>query len=225
MEAVLRLAAGRGATLMTDADNLSAAERAAPRPASTSSSLLARVRAGEPEGWRRLAALYTPLVLWWSRRHGLREPDAEDVAQEVFRTVAARFPRFMKDSRGGSFRGWLRAITHNKLGDFFRQAGKQPRAAGGSDMQDLLAEVPADPDSAAGPGDEASERHLLVRRALELIRDEFEARTWQAAWLVTVEEQGAADVAARLGMSAGAVYTAKSRVLSRLRQELADFLP
>jgi DNA-directed RNA polymerase specialized sigma24 family protein len=39
-----------------------------------------------------------------------------------------------------------------------------------------------------------------------------------------VEGKRPAQVAAALGMSAGAVYTAKSRVLGRLRELLSDLL-
>jgi RNA polymerase sigma-70 factor (ECF subfamily) len=59
---------------------------------------------------------------------------------------------------------------------------------------------------------------------MKLVRDEFEAQTWEAAWRVVVEGQRPADVATDLGMSRGAVYMAKSRVLSRLREELQGLL-
>jgi RNA polymerase sigma-70 factor (ECF subfamily) len=70
----------------------------------------------------------------------------------------------------------------------------------------------------------ASERALLVRRALELVRPEFQERSWTAAWRVVVEGESPADVATALGLTAGAVYTAKSRVLGRLRELLSDLL-
>jgi RNA polymerase sigma-70 factor (ECF subfamily) len=62
----------------------------------------------------------------------------------------------------------------------------------------------------------------LLRRGLELIRGEFEPRTWQAFWLTAVEGRSPKDVAHELGMSDGAVRVAKSRVLHRLRTELGD---
>jgi RNA polymerase sigma-70 factor (ECF subfamily) len=59
---------------------------------------------------------------------------------------------------------------------------------------------------------------------LNQIRSEFTEKTWAAFWRVTIEEQAPADVAAELGMSVGAVYIAKSRVLHSLRQWLGDLI-
>jgi RNA polymerase sigma-70 factor (ECF subfamily) len=64
----------------------------------------------------------------------------------------------------------------------------------------------------------------LLHRALELVRLEFEDRTWQAFWWVTVEGQAVADVAGDLGMSRNAVYIARSRILPRLHQEFGDLI-
>ncbi len=60
----------------------------------------------------------------------------------------------------------------------------------------------------------------LAARALDLARNEFEETTWKAFWMTTVEERDADTVGRELGLSRGAVYTAKSRVLNRLRKEL-----
>jgi RNA polymerase sigma-70 factor (ECF subfamily) len=59
---------------------------------------------------------------------------------------------------------------------------------------------------------------------LDLVRGEFENRTWEAFWRTAVEDRPARDVADELGMSVLAVYKAKSRVLRRLRQELGDLV-
>jgi RNA polymerase sigma-70 factor (ECF subfamily) len=63
----------------------------------------------------------------------------------------------------------------------------------------------------------------LRRRAMELVRGDFEEQTWQAFWRAAVEGDTLADVAADLGISVWAVYKARARVLSRLRQELDGF--
>ena len=62
----------------------------------------------------------------------------------------------------------------------------------------------------------------LIRRALELIRTEFEDRTWQAFWLMTVGQNSSTEVAQKMKMTPGAVRQAKYKVLRRLRQELGD---
>ena len=53
---------------------------------------------------------------------------------------------------------------------------------------------------------------------------EFEPATWKACWESIVEGRSAAEVAAYLGISANAVYIAKSRVLTRLREVIGEFL-
>jgi RNA polymerase sigma-70 factor (ECF subfamily) len=60
------------------------------------------------------------------------------------------------------------------------------------------------------------------KRALNLIRCEFEDRTWQAFWLTVVEGKSPQELSSDLGMSPGAIRVAKARVLRRLRDELLE---
>jgi RNA polymerase sigma-70 factor (ECF subfamily) len=192
----------------------------------TSLSLLERVRARDPAAWAQLVNLYGPLVYGWCRRAELQPADAADVGQEVFAAVARAIGGFRHDRPGATFRGWLYVITRNKLRD--RAAAPGAVGTGGSDAQRRLAEVHAgQPDEATEPGadpEEANGRKALCRRAIECIRGEFEPRTWEAFWRVFVDGQAAADVASALGISANAVYLAKSRVLRRLRDEFAALI-
>ncbi len=196
-----------------------------PQPSSaTSRSLLGRVQANEPEAWERLVHLYAPLVLHWCRQAGLQDQDVADVFQEVFQAVVVYVGSFRKERERDTFRGWLRRITQNKLHDYFRGLGRETRGVGGSSARERLGQfaAPVPSEENLVPDDEG-ERRLFVR-ALELIRGEFEERTWQAFWRTAVEGRAAKDVAADLSMSAGAVRVAKSRVLHRLRQELGDLM-
>ncbi len=192
----------------------------AANPGSTASNLLGLVKANEGPAWRRLAALYTPLVYSWARHAGLQAEDASDVVQEVFRAVLTHIADYEAGPGPGSFRAWLWTITRNKLNDHWRRQRRQPVAVGGSDAQERLLESPA-PEC---PQDEepAGAGGGVLQRALERIRPRFEERTWQAFYRVTAEGQGPAEVAAALGMSVNAVYVARSRVLARLRQELGE---
>jgi len=192
-----------------------------PDGASIAPSLLLRARAHDPQAWRRLTYLCLPVVLNWARRAGLKAHDAEDVAQEVFRAVAMHLPSFRRDRAGDTFRGWLWTITRSKLQDHWRKREAQPCAAGGTDAQVRLAQTPVFDNSSFIEQCQESDESAVVRRGLELIRPEFEGRTWQAFWRVTVDGEPAAQAGAALGLSAGAVYVAKSRVLRRLGEELA----
>jgi RNA polymerase sigma-70 factor, ECF subfamily len=190
----------------------------------TSLSLLQRIRAGDADGWRRVVELYTPLAYHWCRRWGVEGADADDILQEVFHAASQGLAGFRREREGDTFRGWLRAITHHKVQSFWRGRARQPDPPGGSEALQRLHELPGPaPDGSEDP-DEASQVSALFHRALSLVRSEFEAKTWQAFWRVTVDGQPSAEVAAELGMTANAVRMAKSRVLRRLREEVGELV-
>jgi RNA polymerase sigma-70 factor, ECF subfamily len=173
------------------------------------------------EAWRRLVKLYSPLVYTWAKRFGLENQDAADVLQEVFYAVSRFIAGFESNRSSGRFRAWLWTVTRNKVRDHFRS--KQTTAVGGSEMQLTLQGIP-DEEPPSWSGDAEIGRGQLMRRALEIIRNDFEPHTYQAFWRLAVENQTAADIARDLGLSVDSVYQAKTRVLRRLREELHDFV-
>jgi RNA polymerase sigma-70 factor (ECF subfamily) len=199
----------------------------------TSLSLLERVKADDQQAWQRLVGLYSPLVCHWCARWQVTGADADDVLQEVFVAVAAGIEKFQQSRPNapsaatgpeatGTFRGWLGAITRNKLRDFYKRRQRQPAAQGGSDVHRLLQEIPASTlsDDAA----DAAQLSDVYHRALELIRGDFADHTWQAFWRTAVDNQTPAEVAPALGMSKAAVRQAKARVLRRLKEEVGDLI-
>jgi RNA polymerase sigma-70 factor, ECF subfamily len=179
----------------------------------TSASLLERLRRpGEEAAWTRFVKLYSPLLYTWAHHLGLHDPDAADLVQEVFATLVQKLPEFEYDQQN-SFRSWLRTVTLNKWRDRCRR--RVPAALAPDDA--ALAQLAAAETETFG---EAEYRQHLVTRALQLMQSEFSPLTWKACWEHVVAGRRAAEVAAELGISAGSVYVAKSRVLCRLREEL-----
>ncbi|MGL4555816.1 MAG: RNA polymerase sigma factor [Gemmataceae bacterium] len=186
----------------------------------TSLSLLELARGRDAGAWHKLVHLYSPLIFSWARRADLGDADASDLVQDVWQSVAAALERFRRDAGSGTFRGWLWTVARNKLNDHFRARRGKPEAAGGTEANRLLESVPEQE-----PADEAdADGHALLHRTLELLRPEFEERTWRAFWGMTVEGRPAGEVAEGLGMAPNAVHQARFRVLRRLRQEMAGLV-
>jgi RNA polymerase sigma-70 factor (ECF subfamily) len=181
-------------------------------------SLLDRLRRpDEPAAWERFVRLYTPLLSHWAHRLGLQGPEAADLVQDVFALLVQKLPEFRYDP-GKRFRAWLWTVTRNRCRERLRRPGTlvQP------DDAEALARL-AGPDETEAVAEEEY-RQYLTRRALALMKAEFQPATWQAFWACVVHERSAAEVARELGISENAVYLAKGRVLRRLRVELDGLL-
>jgi RNA polymerase sigma-70 factor (ECF subfamily) len=148
---------------------------------------------------------------------GLQAQDASDLVQDVFTTLVQKLPEFTCDPQK-SFRAWLKTVALNRWRDLRRRKAAAPVSVG----PDVLDDVPV-PDAATALF-EGEYQQYLVGRAVEIMQADFQPSTWKACWAVVVEGKGAAQVAAELGLTLTAVYSARARVLRRLREELAGLL-
>lgn len=162
---------------------------------------------------------FAPIVYRWCRRSGIAEADAPDVVQDVFATVARRVRDFERRREEGSFRAWLATITRSRVLDFLRRESKHPTPAGGTDALNQLQGIPDDIDSSICLD---SIESPLAKRVMEMARTEFEEVTWRAFWMTTIESLSPAITAERLQISLASVYQARTRVLRKLRQRMAE---
>jgi RNA polymerase sigma-70 factor (ECF subfamily) len=189
----------------------------------TSVSLLERLSDRPTDlDWTRLFALYQPLLRSWALRAGLGDADADDLVQETLTVVVREVAEFDR-GRVGAFRSWLRAILANRLRDFFRARHAHPVATGGSDFQERLDQLEA-PDSELSRLWDREHDHHVAGKVMKLVQNDVEAATWQAFRRQVLDGVPASTVAAELGLSHNAVLLAKSRVLKRLRAELAGLV-
>src|SRR3954470_505581 len=171
----------------------------------TSLSLLARARANDQDAWARLTSLYRPLVAFWCRRAHCPAQEVEDVTQEVFAAAAAGLAAFRHGRPGDSFRGWLRGTTRNQVLLYFRRNQGRPQPVGGSAALEAVRDLP---DLLVEPADEEAEVGLVYRHAVELVRGEFEQRTWHIFWRNVIEGISPAAVAEEMNTTPAAVRQA-----------------
>jgi RNA polymerase sigma-70 factor (ECF subfamily) len=184
----------------------------------TSLSLLERLhRDGDAPSWARLLSIYEPLLNCWLRRQGLQEADVHDLVQDILVIVCQELPQFEHNGRAGAFRNWLRQVMINCLRAHRRRKPADAGAFG------ALVDNLEDPGSGLGGTWEREHDQFVLCKLTEMIRPEFEPTTWEAFERTVMRAEPTAKVAEALGVSTNAVLVAKSKVLSRLREEKAQF--
>ena len=188
----------------------------------TSESLLFRLQ-DSPDGdidqnaWEKFVQLYTPLMFHWARKVGLQQSDAADLVQDVLSIVFRRLPGFQYDA-AGSFRGWLRTVTLNK----FREK-KRKRVTDVSIASNSVLEQIASLKSAESTWDLDYGR-MLLQQTMEQMEPDFHPGTWQALRAVMAEGMTVDQAAETTGVSIWTIYSAKARLMKRLREELKGLL-
>lgn len=185
----------------------------------TRASLLVQLRDGSNHAaWQEFVKLYGPVVYGFARKRGLQDADAADLMQDVMRSVSAAIVRLDYDRNQGTFRGWLFTISRNKIFNFLSARRIRPQGSGDTGAHRMLDAQPNGREDADAW--ELEYQRRLASLAMERIKSEFQEKSWQAFWLTAVEGQAASEVSKQLGLSAGAIYVAKSRVLARLKEEV-----
>ena len=182
----------------------------------TQPSLLVRIRdTRDAVAWQQFVEIYAPLIYNHLRKQHLQDADAADVTQDVLRTVSQSIGQWNYDRGRGTFRGWLLSVVHSRLTDFRRR--QQRHQAVVSVAANAAQREPDDHSSAEWDRD--YERQLF-HAAATAVRGDFSDSSWQGFWLAAVHGRPAQEIATPLNISTAAVYLAKARVMTRIREQL-----
>lgn len=180
--------------------------------ATTPASLLFRLRYhSDSVAWIEFVDVYSPLIYDYGRSCGLQSSDAADVSQEVLLRVAKAIRAFEYDREKGLFRDWLARIVLNEVRRFIKKQANLPLPA---------EELDRSPGTLESAWNEHFQQYLFAK-ALERCQCHFTRETWaifQRSW---IEKNPPDQVADSLGVSVEQIYVARSRVLKRLRHEVA----
>ncbi len=187
----------------------------------TNESLILRVKdPADAAAWSDFLAIYRPVVVRMACGRGLQHADADDLAQQVFLSVARAIEDWEPAPQQPPFRAWLSRISRNAIVNALTR--KKPDAAGGStSVQEMLRELPERDDETTQQVIEESRREAM-RWAAEEIRSEFTEVTWAMFWLSSIEGKSVAEVARTQDKTLGAVYMARFRVMQRLKEKVLE---
>lgn len=189
----------------------------------TSLSLLGRAKENDQDAWRQVVHLYGPLVEKWCHRFNLNAEDTADVFQDTFSTVSRHIVDFSPRRSAASFRSWLKTIVRTRAIDHLRKKARHVDASGGTAAQMMFAETP-DPLAEENEDEDQADDALIVHRAMELIKGEFDPRNWAAFEQVALKGRSATEVADEIGVSAQTIRQANYRIRRRLRLILEDLV-
>lgn len=186
----------------------------------TSYSLIGRVHdPANGAAWAEFLGIYQPVVYRMARRRGLQDADAHDVVQQVFASIARSIDTWTGGADRPPFRAWLTTVARNAItNDLTRRP--RDRAAGSTSVVQQLHELPAPEETTSEIIREA--RREIIHWAARQIRPEFTEQTWEIFWKTSIDGIAIAEVSASTGRSVGAIYVARHRVLTRLKEKVTE---
>ncbi|QDT11852.1 sigma-70 family RNA polymerase sigma factor [Planctomycetes bacterium K23_9] len=181
----------------------------------TRPSILLRLRdPTDDEAWTVFESIYRSVVVRTAKRRGLQHADAEDVAQVVMTNLSRKEWEFAPDSSNARFRTWLVRVVENAIVDHLRRNQRHQHATLIEDeryVESMDQEL------------ESEYRCEVFHWAADIVKKEFSMSAWNVFWATTVENRSIADVAGELDQSTGAIYSCRSRIMRRLKQQVCQF--
>lgn len=188
--------------------------------AQTRHSLLLRLRRHDHDAWAEFLAVYEQAIYRYCRSRKLQDADARDATQEVLAAVHARIDHWQRDASRGGLRAWLFQVARNISVNMLRARARRNGHGAGSNAMQTLVNVPQS-DETEAEAFQQEYRRALFGWAAEQVRPEVRERTWKSFWMTAIEGQKPEAVAKQLKLSVGTVYTAKCRVVARIRTVIA----
>lgn len=184
----------------------------------TRSSLLRAVT--DPAGgtrWEEFDRTYRAVVVGMARRSGLGHHDAEDVAQDVFRSLVVSLTRYEVRPHKGSFRRYLANLVRWRVQSKFRVQQRQPRTLATEDEVEVAV---AGPDEDGRPASGDPDFRAAVVGAMAAMGADLSDRDLQILHLYYCNEWTVERIAELLKVSEGHVYVIAHRNKQRLIREI-----
>lgn len=189
----------------------------------TCTTLLEQLNDPQDAAWTGFVNHYRPVLLAIAWRRGLKGDRADDAVQATLTTFFETYRGGRFNREEGGLKNWLLGIARNKFREALRAVANSPAQFPETSMStDYVARIP---DSETGSDTiewEEWERAVFAE-CLPRVREEVDRTTFEAFRLYGIEGLPASQVAERLGTTANAVYIAKHRALTRLRELAKEY--
>ena len=181
----------------------------------TQVTLLERLREGsDPLAWDEFYQRYWRLIFSTARRRGCSDHTSEEIVQEAMLAVFRGRDAFRYDPSRGRFRDWLGTVVRNAVAARRRSPADRPQPLADDAPLAAVVDPGPEPDAAWERGFDLA----TLASLLDVVRHEVAPATFQAFELAVLQELPGADVARVTGLSRNAVYLARRRILTRLKE-------
>ncbi len=185
--------------------------------APTTTTLLEGLRRPDDRhAWLRFEEQFGPMIVGFARRLGLDEWDAQDAAQETMLAFVEAYRNGRYDREKGRLRNWLFGIAHRKVSRILQHRAQEAAVTDRPAASASLGLI-ASPDAAETVWEREWQRAILRACVAEVAR-QVEPTTFAAFELCVIQEHPTEKVAEQLGLTTNAVYIAKNRVMTRIRE-------
>ena len=182
-------------------------------------SLLKRLQNGQDEtAWTEFHEIYQPVLTRMVVSAGLATCDQQDVVQEIWIAIYRGIEKYEPRSHAFAFRGWLSKIARNTAINYLsRKTSRQWTES----LRDIatLTDRNSTKQMLQEQWDREYQRQVLQWAALR-IASRVSAATFSAFWRTVVDGEDVESVAKEMGMTAGALYVSRGRIMATLRREV-----
>ena len=171
--------------------------------------------------WTRFRDHFYFVVINFAKTLGLSETDAEDAAQETILAFIKAFRDGKYNREKGQLSHWLFGVARRVILNFRKRLPREHFIVdntSGTSFWDMVAD-----ENAVQHTWDTEWQHMMLERCLQQARRELDQKVFKAFELYAISQKPVEEVSQTLSMSRNAVYIAKSRVLSKLRQLHQEF--
>lgn len=188
-----------------------------PSATTTHGTLLARIAdPADPSAWAEFCGQYEEMIRAFARRRNVVGSNADDVVQDVLLALTKAMPGFEYNPAKGKFRSYLKTVVVRAIA---RRRQKEGAAAPIGDIDEGKVVVNDDPVLDEIWEEEWRQQHL--RRAMQTTQSEFNTTDMACFRAYVLDGVESTEVAKRFGVTVDHVYSAKHRILTRLRFHVA----
>ncbi len=177
----------------------------------TRKSLLEAIRTGDDISWQEFHDIYRPLICRRGLDYHLTKEECDELVQTVLLDLFQDTKTFRYDSSKGKFRTYLGLIISHNIIDIRRKRHQERQ------FQELEDNYPENNPELEERWNTEWHEHVMGQ-ALQDLREQIEAPTFQAFELYAIKGEKAEKVARFLDTSVNSVYVAKNRAVSKLRE-------
>ena len=181
-------------------------------------SLISKARSLHDEkAWEELLGYYEPFITKILLRMGFRDPDLKDVRQQVSLKLWRGIGYYERDEQRARFRNWLSTLIRNSAIDWIRSQQRHTREAAWEPghLERLHPETPGIETVI----EQEWQKHI-VTLAVENLKRVFSGKALQVLAL-SLKGETVESIAALLDLRKESVYVLKTRVKTRISQEIA----